>query len=226
MDGFYRDMQDAIDFRDFGNIIANPAVETEVLQGDGQSYGMEMQIRRKENEKRWSGWLSYTYSRALIKVEDQNPLNQINNGDWFAANYDRPHNLVLVSKYRLGQKSSFDATLTYISGRPVTAIESSYAVSGVRVPNFPDRNKYRIPDYIRLDVGVTIAENIWKNRKEGYQFRRYKDKLTVSFYNVLGRRNAYTVFFARPEDGGSLPRAYQFSILGNVIPAISYQFTY
>ncbi len=223
---FYRNMENLLDFRDFADLVANEHIETELLQGDGRSYGLEVQLKKKENEKRWSGWLSYTYSRSEIQIESENLENSINNGNWFPTNFDRPHNLVLVSKLRLGNKSSFDASFTYNTGRPITAIETAYNLGEFKVPNFSDRNKYRIPDYIRLDVGFTIAENIWKNRKEGYQFRRYKDKLTISFYNVLGRRNAYSVFFIRPNGLNLIPQPHQFSVLGNVIPALSYQFKF
>jgi ferric enterobactin receptor len=45
-----------------------------------------------------------------------------------------------------------------------------------------------------------------------------------SLYNVYGRKNAYSVFY-KPNAVGRL-RPYQLSIIGTVLPSISYNITF
>ncbi len=44
----------------------------------------------------------------------------------------------------------------------------------------------------------------------------------VSFYNIYARKNVYTVFYDKNANG--LQQAYRMSIVGTVLPSISYRF--
>jgi len=45
---------------------------------------------------------------------------------------------------------------------------------------------------------------------------------TISIYNVYGRKNPYTIFFKEVRPG--ILRPYRLSIIGTVLPSISYSF--
>ncbi|MBE9512038.1 MAG: hypothetical protein IMY71_14310, partial [Bacteroidetes bacterium] len=85
------------------------------------------------------------------------------------------------------------------------------------VANFSQRNQYRIPDYHRLDISVTLGES---HRK----YRKWKGSWTFSIYNVYGRKNAYSVFFKDVNEAPPMP--YMLSILGVPFPSLTYNFTF
>lgn len=219
---FYRDMSNLVEYVDFANLFQNPHLETELIAGTGKAYGGEFSIRKTAGK--WTGWLSYSLTRSFVKTHGEVVEKQINNNRWFPSNYDQPHNVNLVAKKRLGKRSAFSMNFTYRSGRPITALESNYVNDNVVVPIFSDRNRYRIPDYIRLDISFTIAENIWKNRTVNPN-RRYKDSMSISFYNLLGRENAFSVFYRR-QPNSTVPGAHKLSVLGATIPSITYNFSF
>jgi hypothetical protein len=67
---------------------------------------------------------------------------------------------------------------------------------------YSDRNQFRIPDYYRLDIGFNV-EGTHKLKKIAHGF------WNISIYNVLGRNNPYSVFFATEK--GQV-KAYKTSI--------------
>lgn len=217
-DLFYKNSKNLLEYKDFADLLLNEHLETDLLSGDGRAWGSEVFV--KKNYGKWSGWMSYTYSRTQLRINDDNPELRINRGEWFPTNFDRPHNLSLVSKLKVGKESTFDANFTYQSGRPTNAIVSAYQIGVQPVPHFSERNQFRIPDYIRLDIALTAADNIWKFERK--KPKKYEESMTFSIYNVLGRNNAYSVFFVRPEGTTGLPKAHKFTVLGNALPAITY----
>jgi hypothetical protein len=220
---YYKSIEDLVEYRDFADLFLNEHLETELLSGKGKSYGLELNIEKKSGG--WTGWLAYSFARTFVKIPVGEEGN-INNGDWFPSSYDQPHSLSLVAKRRLGKESSFGLNVTYKTGRPITAITSSFNDGSTSIPVFSERNEYRIPDYFRIDVSFTVAENIWKNRTVDPN-RRYRDSMTIAFYNVLSRDNAFSVFYRRPDDETALfPKAFKLSVLGAIIPSLTYNFSY
>jgi hypothetical protein len=92
---------------------------------------------------------------------------------------------------------------------------SGYSVNGIPVLNFSDRNLYRIPDYHRLDIAFIIEGN--HKRK-----KLWDGTWVLSFYNFYGRKNAYSVFFE--DDGRGNLQAYKLSVIGSIVPSLSYSF--
>lgn len=220
---YYKDISDLVEYKDFADLYLNEHLETELLSGTGKSYGLELNLEKTTGS--WTGWLAYSFARTFVKVPVSEQGN-INIGKWFPSSYDQPHSLTLVAKRRLGEKSAFAVNLTYKTGRPITAITSSYNTGSTSIPVFSDRNEYRIPNYFRVDVSFTVAENIWKNRTVDPN-RRYKDSMTIAFYNIFSRDNAFSVFYRRPEDASSfIPKAYKLSVLGALIPSVTYNFSF
>lgn len=212
IEGFYRMSKNQVEYKDFASLFQNHHLETELLSGLGRSYGVEFLL--KKNRGKWTGWISYTWSRAFSKVDGQFQEEKINQGEWFASNYDRPHAASMVLTKKIWPRSSFGITTTYITGRPFSAIDNYYLLNGALIPNYSDRNLYRIPDYFRIDLTFTA----------GNVFRRIEDSLNISLYNFLGRQNAYSVYYER---FANRPRfnAYKLSLLGAMLPSISYTVT-
>ncbi len=213
---YYKKMDHLLEYKDFARLLLNSHLETELLVGKGKAYGSELYIKR--NKGKWTGWLSYAYTRTFVQANGQNVEESINRGDWYPANYDKPHNLTLVARRQLGKEGAFATNFTYSSGRPISAIVSSYEAGGTLVPVFSLRNEYRIPDYYRLDISFTTGKLFSKGK-------RYKDNMSFSVYNLLSRNNAFSVFYQRAE-GYFIPVAHKLSVLGAAFPAITYNFSF
>ena len=222
IDLYYRDVDDLVEYIDFADLFLNSQIETDLISAQGQAYGSEFNIRKKSGQ--WTGWLSYTLGRTLVKAESDFPERSINRGDWFPSNYDQPHNFNLTAVRSLGQNSAFSFNFIWRSGRPITAISSNFLDNDTIVPVFSDRNQERIPDYIRLDISFTIADNIWKYRVPDPN-RRISDSANITFYNILGRRNAFSVFYRRAP-GADVPSPNRLSVLGAMIPSFTYNFNF
>jgi hypothetical protein len=81
---------------------------------------------------------------------------------------------------------------------------------------YADRNQYRIPDYYRLDFSMNI-EGSHKIKKLSHS------SWTLAVYNLLGRKNPYSVYFVTQN---GVVNGYQLSIFGRPIPTITYNFRF
>ena len=76
----------------------NDKIETDIVGGLGRSYGLEFLLKKKTGKL--NGWFSYTYSRALIKVDSEYISENINNGEYYPASYDKPHSVNLLANWK------------------------------------------------------------------------------------------------------------------------------
>jgi hypothetical protein len=211
---YYKKLAHVVDYKDGASFINSPDTETQVVQGDQEAYGLELMIRK--NAGKLNGWLAYSYSRSMMLFNSPVPGEAINGGHRYPSNYDRPHNLGLVSNYKVSRRLSFSATLEYITGRPITYPISIYYQNGVEYLDFSDRNKYRIPDYFRMDLSVNIEGNL-KKTKLAHSF------WMLSVYNLTGRKNAYSVYFKN--ESGNI-NGYKLSIFGRPVITLSWNFKF
>lgn len=214
LEGYYKTSKNILDYKVGANIILNQDLETELLQGDGKAYGVEF-LLKKPNGK-LNGWIGYTYARTFIRLDSKFSDEKVNNGDFFPANFDKPHDVSIVMNYKFTHRYSFSTNFVYQTGRPVTYPIGKYNFNGAEYTLYSDRNKYRIPDYYRLDIGLNIEGN-HKIKKLAHSF------WNISIYNVLGRNNPYSVFFVTEE--GKI-KAYKTSIFAVPIPTITYNFKF
>lgn len=205
---YYKVMNNQIDYRNGANLILNTKVESQLVFGKGWGYGAELLIRKKYG--RLTGWISYTLSRTKRKFAD------INNGNIFPAKQDRPNNLAVVAMYDLNPKLTLSATWTYISGSVVTFPSGRYFTDGNYVPYYTERNGYRMPDYHRLDLGLT-----WQRKKTS----KYENSWNFSIYNAYGRSNAYAINFQQDPNNPTRMQAVQLSLF-RFVPAITYNFKF
>jgi hypothetical protein len=209
---FYKKATNFPEFKDGANFLSNPLVETEVLQGEQNSYGIEFFV--KLNSKKMDGWIAYTYSRSLIRVAGDEVWNKINNGITYPSNYDIPNSLNTIFNYHFSRRVTVSSTLNYQTGRPVTYPVSVYFIQDQPYVDYSSRNKYRIPDYFRLDLSLNVEGNLRKNKL-------FHGSWQFTIYNLTGRNNAYSVYFT--SENGKL-NSYQYSIIGTQLFTISWLF--
>ncbi len=203
---YYKDMQNQIDYENGADLFLNPFIESQLVFGKGRSYGAEFLL--KKNTGKFTGWLSYTYSRTEKQFDD------INDGDWYPTKYDRTHDISIVGMYQFNPKWNVSASWVYYTGNAVTFPSGKYEIEGQTVNYYTERNGYRMPDYHRLDIGATYTKQKKKGREASWNF---------SLYNAYGRENAYTITFEENDDG--ITEALQLSLF-RWIPSITYNFKF
>jgi len=209
---YYKRIVNYPEFIDGADFLGNPNVETVVLPGNQDAYGIEFLLRR--SGRKLEGWVAYTFSRSIVKVDGDQPWERINNGLAYPANYDIPHVLSTVIIYHFSRRVTASGVITYQTGRPVTYPVSVYYVNGIPYVDYSNRNEYRIPDYFRLDLSLTIEGNLKRNKFLHSSF-------IFNLYNVTGRDNPYSVYF-KLEDGKI--NSYQYSVIGVPIFTITWLF--
>ena len=206
---YYKDMKDVVDFKDHAKLMLNENLEDELRFGSGYSYGIELMLRKTLGI--FSGWMSYTFSKSMRKVED------INQGNRYRSPYDKPHNVSALVTYELSPKWSLSACWVYGSGTPVTYPTGRFQVENDYVPVYSGRNEYRYPAYHRLDLSAT-----WKLSPVGKHFQH---ELNFSLYNAYGRENAWTILF-RPEDNNPDSYYAEKVSLFKFVPSITWNFNF
>lgn len=215
LEGYYKTSKNILDYKVGAQLLLNENVETELLQGEGKAYGVEFLIKKQVGNL--NGWIGYTYSRSLIKLDGQFNEEKVNNGKYFASNFDKPHDLSAVLNYKFTKRYSLSTNFLYQTGRPITFPIGTYNYGGAEYTLYSDRNKYRIPDYIRLDIGINIEGN-HKIKKLAHSF------WNISVYNVLGRNNPYSIYFVTDQSGKV--KGYKTSIFSIPVPSITYNFKF
>lgn len=208
VEAYYKNLANQIDYRNGADLVFNSTVEAELVFGRGWAYGAEFLFRK--NYGRLSGWLGYTWSKTMRQFDD------INDGNPFPARQDRRHDISVVTQYNILPKLILSASWIYNTGNAVTFPSGKYVVDGRTVGYYTQRNGYRMPDYHRLDFGVT-----WIRK----QTDRYESSWNFSIYNAYGRENAYFISFRESEENPDKTEAVQISLF-KFIPSISYKFKF
>lgn len=211
---YYKDLQNVLDFKSGAVLLLNPAIEQDVVQAEGKAYGVELLFKKVTGK--FNGWIAYTYSRSLLRTQSPFAAETINLGQWYPSNFDKPHDVTLISNYKFNRRFSMSLNFTYSTGRPITLPLGKYVVEGQTRLFYSERNQFRIPDYYRADFSLNIEGN-HKVRKLAHS------SWTIAVYNLTGRRNAFSVFF---QSEGTQVRGYQLSIFGQPIPTLTYNFKF
>jgi hypothetical protein len=218
---YYKKLSSAIDYKNGAEILLNPYIETDLINVSGENMGVELYI--KKNSGRLTGWASYTFSRSLQETNGIFDDEKINNNQFFPSNYDRPNCLVINANYHLSRRWRFGSTFTYSTGRPVTLPEYKFIYQDYQLLDYSDRNKYRLPDYDRLDISLTLDGSLKIKKK-------WKGSWTFSIINVYGRKNAYSIFYKK--EGHMVSNqlkeydTYKLYIIGRPLPTLTYNFTF
>lgn len=205
---YYKNLQNQIDYKNGADLIFNSTVEAELVFGRGWAYGTEFLI--KKNYGKLTGWLGYTWSKTMRQFE------QINEGKAFPARQDRRHDVSVVAMYDLSRKLKISAAWVYNTGNAVTFPNGKYVIDGKVIGYYTQRNGYRMPDYHRLDLGLT-----WIRK----QTAKFESSWNFSVYNAYGRENAYFISFRQSEKDPEQTEAVQISLF-KLIPSVSYKFKF
>jgi len=212
VEGYYKKVKNLVEYKDGANLVVNEHPEMDVLQGELDSYGIELMIKKPLGKL--NGWINYTYSNATVVVDNKKSGEQNNFGRAYPANYDKPHSFNIVANYKISKRFSFSGNVVYSTGRPITYPTAIYYQNGQKILNYSLRNEYRIPDYFRIDLAVKLEGNL--KRKKFLH-----GSWIFSVYNLLGRKNAYSVYF---KSEGDEINGYKLSIFGAPIFSITYDF--
>jgi hypothetical protein len=212
---FYKRMNNVVDYKDGAVLLLNDRLEASLLQGEARAYGIEWMIEKKQGSL--TGWLAYTLSRTERKFESEFETETINRGDYFPADYDKPHNLSLTISYEKSKRIAYGMNFIFSTGRPISYPVGSYNFNGIRVANFEERNNERTPAYHRLDLSMEIHSR----EKPG---RKWKSSWVFSLYNAYARKNPYSIFFR--SDHGIVAESFRLAVIGTVIPSISYSINF
>ncbi|MEI6454976.1 MAG: TonB-dependent receptor [bacterium] len=205
---YYKWMQNVVDFKDFAQLLLNTKLEGEIRTGKAWSYGIEFLVRL--NEKKFSGWVSYTYSRTFRQIRE------INDGNPYPAPYDKPNNISIVLNYNITPRWSVSANWVYATGAAVTFPTGRAEVGGNIIPIYSDRNEYRYQDYHRLDLSVVFSSK----QKPG---RKFSWDLNFSVYNVYNRHNTWSINFVQDNLNPNVTYAEKVYLFG-IIPSITFNF--
>ncbi|MEQ8245273.1 TonB-dependent receptor [Fulvivirga sp.] len=213
---FYKATKNQVEYRNGADLFLNKEIESEVVQGEGLAYGIELLINKLKGKLQ--GWVSYTYSRSKIQVQNTDKLLSINNGSYFPTNFDQPHNISVFGNLQVSRRFSVNANFNYNTGRPITYPETVYEIGGLTIADYSERNKYRIPDYHRLDVSFTMATSLKRKKNVSASW-------TLSIYNLYGRKNAYSVYFKKNPITNE-QESYKLAVIGRPVVGLTYNFKF
>ncbi|MBP5336518.1 MAG: carboxypeptidase-like regulatory domain-containing protein [Bacteroidales bacterium] len=205
LEAYYKRTAHQLDYKSGATTLMNPHLADDLVETYGKAYGIEFMA--KKTSGKLTGWLSYSYSRSLLREMADRGVDTINGGDWYNAPHDKPHEVKLTGNYKFTHRYSLSVNLDYATGRPVTLPIGTYWYGGGYRLAYSQRNTYRIPDYFRLDLAINIDP--------GHYLRQFSHmSWTIGVYNVTARKNAYSVFFEGTE-------SYLLSVFAYPIPYIN-----
>lgn len=202
-EGYYKSMHNVYDYREGMMMFSRVSLESLIMGGQGRSYGLELMLRK--NTGKLNGWISYTLSKTETKIDG------INSGRWYDASNDRRHDVAVVAMYDLNDAWKFSASWTYSSGRPLTAPDAKYEISGTTCYYYSERNGYQTPTSHRLDLSATYTR-VGKRCTSIWSF---------GIFNVYAHYSPFVIYFEDDATKPSGTRAVQQSLFG-IVPSVSY----
>jgi hypothetical protein len=218
---YYKNLQNLMEYKNGAVLVMNHHIEADVIMANGYAYGLELYA--KKNFGRLNGWVSYTYSRTMRLIDSEFDDETINSGNFYPSVYDKPHDLSTVLNYQISRRWRFSGNFVLASGRPITLPEQKFTFEGRQVVYYSDRNKYRMPSYHRMDVSLTLDENLRRKRM-------WKGSWTISIYNLYGRKNPYSIFYRKEPSIQMVEKnqysIYKLSVIGVPVPSLTYNFKF
>lgn len=184
--------------------------------GKGTVYGFEILLKKSSNN--FNGWIAYSYSKSMRTFEN------LNNGEPFPYEYDRPHDFKVFLSYKISEKITLSSNWIFQSGKPFNmpaGIYNSFNTPALGSENlyniqptqyFTQLNSIRIKPYHRLDFAINFTKKKPK----------YERVWSLSIYNVYNRQNAYFYFLETVRENDKyVVKLFQQSLFP-IIPSVSY----
>lgn len=217
---YYKPMQNQIEFRPGANLFFNQNLESEIIAGEGLSYGIEFFFKKRYGKT--TGWLGYTWSKSERRFDG------LNDGEWFYYRYDRRHDVSVVLTQELNDKWDFNFVFVYGTGNVITLPVARFAYNfGVDLSNqspsfsildlYTRANTYRMPAYHRADISFNYTPS-------GKENKRFSSSWNFSIYNLYNRKNPYFIYLDadRQTQRVSAKMVYLFPIL----PSVTWNFKF
>uniref|UniRef100_UPI0032174868 TonB-dependent receptor n=1 Tax=uncultured Draconibacterium sp. TaxID=1573823 RepID=UPI0032174868 len=208
IESYYKELKNVTDYEDGTDILLNEEIESNILSGDGRTYGLEFLLKKKYGK--FNGWISYTLSRSEKKIDE------INAGKWYPTKYDKTHDISVVTSFKFNKRLNLSANWVYYTGNAVTFPSGQYTYNRLVYPYYTERNGYRMPNYHRLDLNLHL---------NGKTNKRYTTSWDFSIYNVYNRYNAYTILFNESNTEPGATEATKFSLFG-IVPSVTWNFNF
>jgi hypothetical protein len=224
LEGYYRKIDDLLEYKPGAEFFLNPTVETDLIQGQGRAYGIELGVTKKTGVL--TGQINYSFARSENRVEGPTFETSVNGGNWYNGYFDQPHTLNTNLTLDDGKTNRISLNFVVQSNRPYTVPNGFLTIDNQPIPIFLERNNDRLPTYHRLDFSWTIHNPQMVKR-------RWVGDWTVTIYNLYGRKNAYNIYYQPREAGspsqvfGSSPLgSYRLTIFGAPIASLTYSFKF
>lgn len=215
---YFKQMQNLVTLKEgYENMYDITGVDNKIeWNGRGTAYGLECMI--KKNTGNWTGSLAYAYSYSNRQFAN------INNGQSYEFEYNRPHNISLNVSRNLGKNWTMSAIWLWQSGTPYTPelgkyYTLNYATEPAIVILYGDKNSSHMQPYHRLDVGFNHHITTKRGNKAIW---------TYSLYNAYNRINSVSYYLDNDKSRDNsvrLDRPLQLYKTGlfPIIPSIAYK---
>ncbi len=224
IEGYYRNTKNNLTYKPGADFFLEEALEKDVIQADGKAYGVEFSFKKPKGKI--NGWFNYTWSRSLLRTSSNQLFERVNNNNWYASDFDRPHVFNGTINFEGNIYNTWSLNFTAQTGRPYTVANGVVPFEDLKVPIFLERNNARLPTYHRLDFS-------WKVKYSKKKNKRWVGDWTFTVYNVYARRNPFSNYYAQRNgtlDGDifsdSPLGSYELSIVNSPIFAMTYNFVF
>jgi hypothetical protein len=227
---YYKDLKNLIEYKEnsFPEDNLNNNVDNQLTFGKGYSYGAEFFIKKRMGD--FNGWIGYTYSKTMRKFDE------IDNGEWFPAKYDRRNDLSIVGQYQINDRINIGVVFVYATGNSLSLPERRwFSLQENRIITvWSKRNEYRLDPYHRVDISLTIDAKPYKKilNPATNEIEKIDKKIISSWnfsvYNIYNRANPYFIFFdysGDPLQGTAEFGASQVSLFP-ILPSITWNFKF
>ncbi|TAL56952.1 MAG: TonB-dependent receptor [Bacteroidetes bacterium] len=241
---YYKDMHNMIEFKEGATPDQNVKdnVDNAFTFGKGWSYGAELFLKKRTG--RFTGWIGYTLAWT------HRQFDSINLGKKFPPKYDRRHDVSVALTFDYTRQWTFGSVFVFATGNAATLPVSWYFIEGQMIPEYGERNSFRMAPYHRMDVSITYTPE--RRRAIARQKARWEKKMkkkniditeqevprtglrkvesswVLSVYNVYNRKNPYFIYFENEGnilDGTLKVNAKQVSLFP-VLPSITWNFKF
>lgn len=224
LEGYYRTSRNNLTYKPGADFFLEEYIQRDVVQGDGEAYGVELSLTKPSGTI--NGWVNYTYSRSLMRSQNERLADRVNNNQWYPSDFDRPHVLNATVNFEGDKYNTWSFNFTAQSGRPYTVANSVFELEGIDIPIFIERNNARLRPYHRLDFS-------WRVKYSKKLKRRWVGDWTFTIYNLYSRRNPFNLYYAQRTGAensdiflGAPLGTYELSVLNSPLFAVTYNFVF
>lgn len=197
---YYKDYENLVEYRMETDYEWNNETGTlsDVLNiGPGFSYGTDILLRTDLHG--FEGFIGYGFSVTRRKIDSQNINPDTGKEQYYYPKYDRTHQINIVENFNftkasgkdfLGADWSLGFTFSYASGQPYAKPEHAYFDGDYIKFIYSYKDRYRLPDYLRLDVSASFR----------WDFSGWSLEPFIQVINITGHENIWNRAYTAPID--------------------------